>query len=63
LLFLPSFICQAPFAPANRFFPLDAAEFALGNKPSLSPDSAQDTAAGDFFPKALHHLFLRFIRS
>ena len=63
LLLLPSFVCQAPFTPANRFFALYATQFAFGNEPSLAPDSAQYTAARDFFPEALHHLLLRFIGS
>jgi hypothetical protein len=40
LLLLPSLICHAPLAPANRFLPLDAAELALGYKPSLTANSA-----------------------
>jgi hypothetical protein len=63
LFFLPSFVRHSAFAPSNRFLALNAAQFAFRNEPSLAADSAQHTAAGDFFPEALHHLFLRFIRS
>jgi hypothetical protein len=63
LLLLPSFICHAPFAPANRFFALDATQFAFGNKPPLAANCAEHATAGDFLPEALHHLLLRFIWS
>ena len=61
--FLPSLICQAAFAPADRFLALDTTQFAFGNKPSLAADCAQHTTARYFLPKTLHHLLLRFVRS
>lgn len=60
---LAAFLGQPAFSAADRFFALNPAQFALGNKPAFPADGAQHTAAGDFLSKALHQLFLRFVIS
>jgi hypothetical protein len=41
---------------ANRLLALDSAQFALGDKPSLPSNGAQDAAFGDLFPESLQEL-------
>lgn len=63
LLLLTPLLGQPAFPAPDRLLALDAVEFALGNKPAFTTNSAQDTAAGHFFAESAHELFLRFVGS
>jgi hypothetical protein len=45
-----------PLQPADRLLALDPAQLALGNKPSLTPNRAQNAAFGDLFSEPLKEL-------
>jgi hypothetical protein len=49
--------------PANSLFLLNPAQLALGNKPALAANRAQDAALGNLLAKALQQLILGLIGS
>ncbi len=48
---------------ADRLLLLDTAQLALGNKPALAADSAEDATLHNLFTEALQQLILRFVRA
>jgi len=48
---------------AYCLFALNAAQFALGNKPAFAPYCAKESALRDFLAKSLQQLILRLIWS
>jgi hypothetical protein len=52
-----------PFETPDGFLLLDAAQFALGDKPALTTYGAQDTTLGNFLSEPPEQLLLRLIRA
>jgi len=51
----------SPFEASHGLFLFHPALFALGDKPTLPADSAQDTTLDNLLAKALQELILRLI--